>query len=115
MDHGYVNPTTDKYDLKEKFMEELWDAESGYSGGGNAVFNEYMTWAVYDIFNDKYFPENAETINLNWHFQNDTRGFKYSRIFASKLRELYNKYKGEKKSGICIPNSYCGQRKFKLA
>ena len=40
MDHGYVNPTTDKHDMA-RFKEEIWDLESGYAGGGNAVFNEY--------------------------------------------------------------------------
>ena len=97
MDHGYVNPTTDKYNLEEFFIEEIWDDESGYADSGKAVFNEYMTWAVYDIFNSIHFPEIAEKINLNWHFQNDTRGFIYSNLFASKLRELYHKYKGKKK------------------
>ncbi len=97
MDHGYVNPTTEKYDIKARFDEKLWDDESGYSNSGNAVFNEYMTWAVFDIFNSIYFPEFAGKVNLNWHFQNDTRGFIYSDLFASKLKEIYNKYKGRRK------------------
>lgn len=97
MDHGYVNPTTDQHDVAAGFDEKLWEDESGYADSGNAVFNEYMTWAVFDIFNSIYFPEFAEKVNLNWHFQNDTRGFIYSDLFASKLKELYNKYKGQKK------------------
>jgi len=97
MNHGYINPTTDKFDVENKFNEKLWDDESGYAGGGNAVFNEYMTWAVFDIFNSIHFPEFDNKVNLNWHFQNDTRGFIYSNFLASKLKELYYKYEGKKK------------------
>ncbi len=97
MNHGYVNPITEKSEVEKKFNEQLWDDESGYSGGGEAVFNEYMTWAVFDIFNESYFPDISEKINLNWHFQNDTRGFIYSGLFARKLKELYHKNRGVKR------------------
>jgi len=97
MDHGYVNPTTDKFDVADNFEEGLWDDESGYAGSNNAVFNEYITWAVFDIFNTIQFPKISEKINLNWHFQNDTRGFIYSNLFATKLKEIYNKNNGKKK------------------
>lgn len=96
MDHGYVNPTSDKHDVSSSFDEDIWDDESGYSNSGNAVFNEYMTWAVFDIFNKIHFPEIAEKVNLNWHFQNDTRGFPYSNLFANELVKRYELYKGEK-------------------
>lgn len=96
MDHGYVNPTTEKFSTKVKFDEKLWDAESGYAVGENAVFNEYMTWAVFDIFNAKYFPDISATINLNWHFQNESRGFIYSGLFAEKVTKLYQKNKKTK-------------------
>ncbi len=97
MDHGYVNPTSAQYNIPHKFSEDIWDAESGYADAGNSVFNEYMTWAVFDIFNKKHFSEIADKINLNWHFQNDTRGFPYSRLFATKLIEEYEKNEGNTK------------------
>lgn len=103
MDHGFVNPTSDKYDVPSKFNEKIWDEESGYANSGNAVFNEYMTWGVFDIFNKKFFPEVAEEVNLNWHFQNETRGFPYSNLFATKLQEKYEMYKGEKKIKEIFP------------
>ncbi len=103
MDHGYVNPTSSRYPIKEQFQESKWDKESGYSGSGDAVFNEYMTWAVFDLFNQKYFPEIAEGVNLGWHFQNERRGFLYSNFFAKKLVDLYNKNKGEKKIAALYP------------
>ncbi len=97
MDHGYVNPTTDQHNIAAGFDETLWDDDSGYANSGNAVFNEYMTWAVFDIFNSIHFPAFAEKVNLNWHFQNDTRGFIYSDLFAAKLKALYKQYNGRKK------------------
>ena len=103
MDHAFVNPTSDKFEMETKFNETIWDDESGYSGGGHAVFNEYMTWAVFDIFNTEFFPHTAEKVNLNWHFQNDTRGFIYSNLFATKLKELHAKYEGKRKISELFP------------
>jgi len=59
-----------------------------------------MTWAVFDIFNRIEYPTKAEKINLNWHFQNDSRGFQYSNLFASKLIELSEKEPNSKISDI---------------
>jgi len=92
MDHGYVNPTTTLYgDLVQKnFNAELWDRNSGYNEEeGFGVFNEYMTWAVYDIFLRQYFPEFADKLGLYWSYQNDSRGFKYSHVFSQQLLHLY--------------------------
>lgn len=93
MDHGYVNPVTYKNArlLHKKFNYKKWDQGSGYTESD--CFNEYMTWAVYDLFSLKYFPEYAERINREWHFQNNTRGFVASGLFGEKLRELYAKRK----------------------
>jgi hypothetical protein len=93
MDHGYVNPTTNQYKelVAKNFNASLWDNESGYNENSEfGVFNEYMTWAVYDIFLKKYFPNFANEIGLNWSFQNDSRGFKYSQLFTQQLLNLYN-------------------------
>ena len=98
MDHGYVNPTTNQWKklVNKSFDANLWDNKSGYNDGdgydnsGNAVFNEYMTWAVYDLFLHKHFPNIADTIGLYWSYQNDSRGFKFSQLFTQKLLELYN-------------------------
>jgi hypothetical protein len=89
MDHGYVNPISDKYakQLEQQFNHERWDSGSGYTGAD--CFNEYMTWAVYDLFTQRYFPEVADSINRNWHYQNSNRGFVASSLFGKKLRDLY--------------------------
>ena len=50
MDHGYVNPISDIYSelIAKNFDLKKWDKESGYPEINS--FNEYMTWAVYDLF-----------------------------------------------------------------
>lgn len=92
MNHGFVNPTTQKYDtlVLENFNENIWSEKSGYENSQNAVFNEYMTWAIYDIFIQKYFPKQAKEVGLYWSYQNDTRGFIYPEKFTQKLIELYS-------------------------
>lgn len=103
MDHAYVNPTSEKYAVDQKFQEALWEDDSGYAGYGDAVFNEYMTWAIFDIFNKQFFPAIADEINLYWHFQNDSRGFPYSALFANQVAKLYNQYGGQKKISDLYP------------
>lgn len=97
MDHGYVNPISDKYEklITSNFNVEKWDIESGYPGISS--FNEYMTWAVYDLFIKENFPEVADSIALQWQYQNVTRGFIAQNLFAKKVSELYFKQKGSKK------------------
>ncbi len=93
MDHGYVNPTTNQYKelVAKSFNADLWDNKSGYNENTRfGVFNEYMTWAVYDIFLKKHFSNFADEIGLNWCFQNDSRGFEYSQLFTQQLLTLYN-------------------------
>jgi hypothetical protein len=92
MDHGYVNPLSDKYNklILESFDTLYWDRKSGY---GLSSFNEYMTWALYDIFVKENFPQSADSIALQWHYQNASRGFIASNVFADKVKELYAKHK----------------------
>ncbi|MGN6294544.1 MAG: DUF4932 domain-containing protein [Chitinophagaceae bacterium] len=89
MDHGYVNPITDLFgkEVELKFKNEYWDRKSGYKGLD--CFNEYMTWALYDIFVEKYFPQVADSVSIQWHYQNGERGFFASNLFAVQVKELY--------------------------
>lgn len=88
-DHGFINPTTNDYsaDVRKNFDFAKWDKNSGYTEFN--IFNEYMTWAVYDIFIYKYFPKVADKVCIPWAKQNETRGFIASQRFNEKLRELY--------------------------
>lgn len=94
MDHAYVNPvsSTFKQDIKAHFKEAKWNEKSGYEKYELGVFNEYMTWAVYDLFLMKKYPEFSDEISLYWQYQNDRRGFIYSKVFSDILKSLYKKY-----------------------
>ena len=95
MDHGYINPISDKYEklIAQSFDTKKWDMESGYEG--ISVFNEYMTWAAYDLFIKEYFPDKADSIAIQWQYQNASRGFGAQNLFAKKVMALYQK-KGKK-------------------
>ena len=92
VDHDYVNPTTRKFKkaYQLNFSPAKWDKESGYAKWEYAVFNEYMTWAVYDLFIKAHFPEVADTVISEWHEVNISRGFHASDHFGAKLLELYS-------------------------
>ncbi|RZL03723.1 MAG: DUF4932 domain-containing protein [Hymenobacter sp.] len=91
-DHGFVNPTTSAHgpQVRAAFEVKKWDAGSGYEKGDFDTFNEYMTWAVYDLFAYRYFPQQAPLVCQNWAMQNESRGFIASRLFGDKLRQLYD-------------------------
>lgn len=91
VDHDYVNPATNQFkkELKKSFITNDWDHKSGYETHKNATFNEYMTWAVYDIFVKKNFPTVADKVIAEWHKINASRGFFASQKFGEKLLELY--------------------------
>lgn len=92
-DHEYINPITSKYiDLvNSNFDTEIWDINSGYEDFNS--FNEYLTWAVYDLFLDANFPEYAENLSTQWQYQNASRGFFAQNLFSKKVKELYSKNK----------------------
>lgn len=95
MDHGYINPISDNYkkQITAEFNLAYWDKGSGYAGVNS--FNEYMTWAVYDLFIKAYFPDVCDSIALQWHYQNASRGFIAQNLFSKKVAELYFKQKKE--------------------
>ncbi|MDR6966833.1 hypothetical protein J2X31_000831 [Flavobacterium arsenatis] len=97
MNHGYINPISDEYKklIASNYNHTKWDKESGYSGINS--FNEYMTWAVYDVFIKENFPKVADSIALQWQYQNASRGFIAQNLFAKKVSELYFNPKGDKK------------------
>ncbi|WP_460953314.1 DUF4932 domain-containing protein [Spirosoma litoris] len=92
LDHAFVNPLTEQYRalLRSSFTITRWDAGSGYETDSVATFNEYMTWAVYDLYVQTYFPDVAAKVCLDWALQNDTRGFFASSVFNWELTRLYN-------------------------
>ena len=97
IDHGYINPISDKYAklIATNFNLEKWDKKSGYPGINS--FNEYMTWAVYELFIKENFPNIADSISLQYQYTNSNRGFVAQNLFSKKVSELYFSKKGDKK------------------
>ncbi|WP_276966295.1 DUF4932 domain-containing protein [Chryseobacterium sp.] len=94
IDHGYVNPVSDQYskEITESFSLAKWDKKSGYPGISS--FNEYMTWAVYDLFIKEKFPkEKTDSLSAIYHKVNIRRGFIAQNLFSEKVAELYKKEK----------------------
>ena len=91
IDHDYVGPTsmTFKRELKRYFDPGKWDKGSGYEKYRHGTFDEYMTWAVYDLFVRERFPDVADKVTQEWHKINANRGFFASRLFGEKLTALY--------------------------
>ena len=90
MDHGYINPISEKHAdlIANNFTVDIWDSGSGYTGIN--CFNEYMTWAVYTLFIKERYPTyNVDSIAIQWQFQNATRGFFAQNLFTEKVEELY--------------------------
>ena len=96
IDHNFVNPISDQYaaqiDLamedRSKWVKE--DAASAYSSP-YAVFNEYMTWAVFSMYCIDYFEEEdvAQFIDQMEDQMVDSRGFKNFAAFNQHLISLY--------------------------
>jgi len=104
MNHGYVNPISSKYSqmIAENFDPQKWDKNSGYKGIN--IFNEYMTWAVYDLFINENFPkEKTDSISNVYSKQNITRGFTAQNIFSKKLSDLYQKSTSKKLEELYSP------------
>ncbi|WP_326984670.1 DUF4932 domain-containing protein [Chryseobacterium sp. MYb264] len=104
MDHGYVNPLSSRHSklISANFNPEKWAKNSGYKGIN--IFNEYMTWAVYDLFIHEYFPkQKVDSISNVFSKQNSTRGFIAQNIFSKKLLSLYQKSSAKKLDDLYEP------------
>ena len=96
IDHNYVNPVSDKYNrqisesLKDLSAWATEDAQKYYSDP-YAVFNEYMTWAVYSLYAKQNFKQqDFEVINTDVeNMMTLRRGFPKFREFNAKLAEVY--------------------------
>lgn len=97
LDHGFVNPATNAFPQKGRlqriFARPYWaDAEKtiGYDSG-EKVFNEYMTFAVYELWAREFFDGTvreraAAAVRRRME---GPRGFLRYSAFSDKLIELY--------------------------
>lgn len=110
IDHNYVNPVSDNYDkeLREVFFDrKKWTSEkdSQNYGSAYAVFNEYMTWAVFTLYALENFDENDFTIiNARTELQmSNWRGFIKFKEFNQKMIELYKNKRAEESIANLYP------------
>lgn len=101
IDHNYVNPVSDKFldRINKSFSNrEKW-AKGEFTTAYNnsyAVFNEYMTWAVYSLYvNDNYSKKDLEEYLPKVEKQmEDSRGYitfkKFNRALLEKYQENQN-------------------------
>jgi hypothetical protein len=116
IDHGFVNPISEKYQdiILKKFDVKKWDTSSGYAGVD--VFNEYMTWAIWDIFIKENFPEIGDSLITQWQYQNASRGFFAQNIFSAKLLELIGNHKQQKLESVYLPLlEWCKEQEANLS
>lgn len=104
LDHGFVNPLSEKYRnlIAKNFTVAKWNNKSGYENDSLGVFNEYMTWALFDLFIHQRFPSVADEVCANWALQNATRGFQASSLFSRELLRIYH----DKKKNTTIRELY---------
>lgn len=104
IDHNFVNPISDKYknDIDTIFANRSkWiDKVIGTSAYENpyAIFNEYMTWAVFTLYCYDNFPEKDVElfiVKMEKQMEND-RGFIKFREFNRELLKLYKNNTGKK-------------------
>ena len=96
IDHNFVNPISDQYTSqidqamadRNKWVQE--GAASAYSSP-YAVFNEYMTWAVFSMYCIDYFDEKdvSQFIDQMENQMADSRGFINFAAFNQHLISLY--------------------------
>jgi hypothetical protein len=96
IDHNYVNPVSDRFrdDIEKIFSDRSkWTDGKNSRNYGNAlsVFNEYMTWSVFNLYAlDTFNQYDFKTINEKVDLQmTDRRGFSKFKEFNQKLIEIY--------------------------
>ncbi|MBN8577002.1 MAG: DUF4932 domain-containing protein [Cytophagales bacterium] len=109
IDHNYVNPVSDKFknEISKIFSSRTkWTSGKDSKGYGSpiSVFNEYMTWSVFNLYAlDTFDESDFKTINERVEVQmSDWRGFSKFKEFNQKLVELYK----NKNSGQSIVDLY---------
>lgn len=98
IDHNYVNPISRRFknEIEEVFgKRDIWTKSGGDTDNyqtGEAVFNEYMTHALYCLYvKDHYDKETADfIIKSRERLMIDRRHYIKFDLFNSKLSQLYN-------------------------
>jgi hypothetical protein len=98
IDHNFVNPVSSRYrkDINEAFSSRTkWVDTSLFGTGGysnpEAVFNEYMTWAVYSLYCIDHFKPADRDLFIPMMEQQmaNMRGFIKFKEFNRQLMQVY--------------------------
>lgn len=97
IDHNYVNRATERYaerNTLDAFDPRFWSSAgaNGAYPSAEAVFNEYMTWAVFLLWaREHYDPSTyAGVQQAAVTFMQDRRGFGHFGAFTAELQRLYS-------------------------
>lgn len=107
IDHNYVNPVSDLYSGRvARILSDLraWNRDPQNYGSSSATFNEYMTWAVFNLYaSDAYdaatFRTQREALIRNMV---NARGFPKFREFEQIVMDIYL----EAGPGACVSELY---------
>lgn len=102
IDHSHVNAISDNFsdrlDSEHSFGGTFWyESEHGNYGRGYSVFNEFMTWAVFELWAREHFPEEMYP-RIHEHTANmmeNNRHFRYYSAFRDMLVALYDERRGD--------------------
>ena len=118
IDHNYVNPLTEKFEKQvgDVFKNrDKWTSgkDSEHYGSAIAIFNEYMTWAVFTLYAfDTFNESDFSTINERTEaLMTERRGFQEFKEFNRELLELYRNHRPEEKLENLYPLilEWCGK------
>lgn len=100
IDHNYVNPISDNFKSE---ITNIFSNRTKWTSGKDSksyrsaisVFNEYMTWSVFNLYAlDTFEESDFKTINERVEIQmTDWRGFSKFKEFNQKLIEFYKNRK----------------------
>jgi hypothetical protein len=107
IDHNYVNPATDRYSAVVRRIFDnvsFWNGDRNNYRSSTATFNEYMTWAVFNLYaRDAYDAATSAAIResvITSMVQN--RRFHKFREFEQVVMDVYS----AAGAPACIPNLY---------
>ena len=114
LDHNYVNPTiTDAQAAhldQGAFADPYWvqGGSTDAYGDGFAVFAEYATWALYEVWATEQPGTDAAALRAYLDaFMQDDRGFVRYRAFADEMTRLYRE-EAAKGEPVFVPALYPG-------
>lgn len=96
IDHNYVNRATERHaesHTLDGFDPQFWSSAgaNGAYPSAEAIFNEYMTWAVFLLWAQEHYDPSAYAgmQQTAVTFMQERRGFRHFAPFAAELQRLY--------------------------